>query len=599
MEKLNQLLPPRPFTDVNTTTSAKHSTATILNPRDTYCRGDQLDILLEVRDHLGRRKEYGGDFLRARMSSQDLKAGASGKVTDFNNGTYLVSFTLFWEGQVSLSLLLMHPSEGASALWRARNQGYDKIIFMGHFNNGTSQVLSECGLTVNTSVDLCQYLDARDQEVFYCVRPQKISCHALTHMYSKNKEVSYLSKQEMSLFERILNIYKAVQRLLLRSPDTTVIIKTENTRDMYSDVERFSDFHGYIQYLTLKGLFQDVNLWPAANVAISLHHQNAYLKSSTPKISPLSLLKPSTETELRIKEIMEKLNQLIPPRPFTDVNTTTSATHSTATILNPRDTYCRGDQLDILLEVRDHLGRRKEYGRDFLRARMSSPALKAGASGKVTDFNNGTYLISFTLFWEGQVSLSLLLIHPSEGASALWRARNQGYDKIIFKGKFVNGTTHIFAECGLTLNSSAELCEYLDNRDEEAFYCEKPQHLPCEALTHITTRNREISYLTAKEKSLFDKTISVRKAIERLFLRSPTTKVIIKTENIREMHIEGERFGDFHGYIQYLIMKDIFKDLNVGVIDAWDMTIAYGNDNVHPPDHVVGNQINMFLNYIC
>ncbi|XP_014438307.1 NXPE family member 1 isoform X3 [Tupaia chinensis] len=472
---------------------------------------------------------------------------------------------------------------------------------------------------------------------------------------------------------------------------------------------------------------------------------------------------------------MEKLNQLIPPRPFTDVNTTTSATHSTATILNPRDTYCRGDQLDILLEVRDHLGRRKEYGRDFLRARMSSPALKAGASGKVTDFNNGTYLISFTLFWEGQVSLSLLLIHPSEGASALWRARNQGYDKIIFKGKFVNGTTHIFAECGLTLNSSAELCEYLDNRDEEAFYCEKPQHLPCEALTHITTRNREISYLTAKEKSLFDKskvgvemmkdlkhidvsqcntdgekveekcqvgmkipvpsgytlqkrwittfcsqiqfntskindclkgkliyllgdsmlrqwiyylpkviktlkffdlhgtglfkkhllldaerhteiqwkkhsypfvtfqlysvidegyipreldrisgdkdtaiaitfgqhfrpfpidifirrTISVRKAIERLFLRSPTTKVIIKTENIREMHIEGERFGDFHGYIQYLIMKDIFKDLNVGVIDAWDMTIAYGNDNVHPPDHVVGNQINMFLNYIC
>ncbi|XP_027622811.1 NXPE family member 4 isoform X2 [Tupaia chinensis] len=447
MEKLNQLLPPRPFTDVNTTTSAKHSTATILNPRDTYCRGDQLDILLEVRDHLGRRKEYGGDFLRARMSSQDLKAGASGKVTDFNNGTYLVSFTLFWEGQVSLSLLLMHPSEGASALWRARNQGYDKIIFMGHFNNGTSQVLSECGLTVNTSVDLCQYLDARDQEVFYCVRPQKISCHALTHMYSKNKEVSYLSKQEMSLFERpnigveimenfnmisvskcsketvpvkekcklgmtttipsghvwndkwnpascslapvemkeclrgkfiylmgdstirqwmeyfktnintlksvdlhesgkfenelavdldkniniwwqkhsypligsytysikeieyiaravdrtgggkntiivislgqhfrpfpidlfirrILNIYKAVQRLLLRSPDTTVIIKTENTRDMYSDVERFSDFHGYIQYLTLKGLFQDVNvLWPQDSFLLSVSHK--------------------------------------------------------------------------------------------------------------------------------------------------------------------------------------------------------------------------------------------------------------------------------------------------------------------------------------
>ena len=120
----------------------------------------------------------------------------------------------------------------------------------------------------------------------------------------------------------------------------------------------------------------------------------------------------------------------------------------------PQDTYCRGDQLDVLLEVRDHFGRRKEYGRDFLRARMSSPALEAGASGKVTDF---IYLVSFTLFWEGQVSLSVLLIHPSEGVSALWRARNQDCDRVIFKGRAVNSPTHILLECGLTLSPSAEL----------------------------------------------------------------------------------------------------------------------------------------------
>uniref|UniRef100_A0A8C9P289 NXPE C-terminal domain-containing protein n=1 Tax=Spermophilus dauricus TaxID=99837 RepID=A0A8C9P289_SPEDA len=512
-----------------------------------------------------------------------------------------------------------------------------------------------------------------------------------------------------------------------------------------------------------------VTLWSVVNLSISLHRWNIS-KESCPEIST-SLVKSPTETELKIKEILQKIHQLIPPRPYTHVNNTTSAKHSTVTILNPRDTYCRGDQLDILLEARDHLGRRKEYGGDFLRARMSSPALKAGASGKVTDFNNGTYLVSFTLFWEGQVSLSLLLIHPSEGVSALWRARNQGYDKIIFKGKFVNGTSQVFTECGLTLNSSSELCTYLYGRDQEAFYCMKPQNIPCEALTHVTTMNREISYLSVKEKSLFHKSkvgveimkdleqidvfqcksntekcqigkmtpapggytlqgrwittfcdqiqldankingclkgkliylmgdstlrqwihylprvaktlkffdlhgtgpfkkhllldaerhtqiqwkkhsypfitshlysvteegyipqeidqisgdkntaivitfgqhfrpfpidifisraISVRKAIERLFLRSPDTKVIIKTENIREMHIETERFGDFHGYIQYLTLNDIFKDLNVGVIDAWDMTIAYGTNNVHPPNNVIEKQINMFLNYIC
>ncbi|KAL2807299.1 NXPE family member 2, partial [Daubentonia madagascariensis] len=507
---------------------------------------------------------------------------------------------------------------------------------------------------------------------------------------------------------------------------------------------------------------------------ITLNQWNIFKKFSHPE-APLNPAVSPAETELRIKAIVQKLDQQIPPRPFTHVNTTTSAAHSTATILNPRHTYCRGDQLDVLLEARDHLGRRKQYGGDFLRARMSSPALKAGAAGKVTDFNNGTYLVSFTLFWEGQVSLSLLLIHPSEGVSALWRARNQGYDRIIFTGHFASGASQVLSECGLTLNTSAKLCQYLDNRDHEAFYCMRPQHVPCEALTHMVTRNRNISYLSKEEWSIFHRSnigveimknfssikvlpcnknenikqkcqigmktpfpsgytlnrrwitafckqtkfsatknindclegkliylmgdstlrqwiyyfkkvvktlkcfdhhgtgsfkthilldverniliqwkkhghpfvtqklfsvkdenyisreidrvpgdnntaivitlgqhfrpfpvnifirraINIQKAIDRLFLRSPETKVILKTENTREIHQNAEMFSDFHGYIHNLIMRDIFVDLNVGIIDAWDMTIAYCSNNVHPPGYVIENQIGMFLNYIC
>ncbi|XP_032023357.1 NXPE family member 4 [Hylobates moloch] len=524
-------------------------------------------------------------------------------------------------------------------------------------------------------------------------------------------------------------------------------------------------------WITFTVFQNSTKLWSALNLSISLHYWNNSTKSLFPK-TPLISLKPLTETELRIKEIIEKLDQQIPPRPFTHVNTTTSATHSTVTILNPRDMYCRGDQLHILLEVRDYLGRRKQYGGDFLRARMSSPALMAGASGKVTDFNNGTYLVSFTLFWEGQVSLSVLLIHPSEGVSALWSARNQGYDRVIFIGQFVNGTSQVYSECGLILNTNAELCQYLDNRDQEAFYCVRPQHMPCAALTHMYSKNKKVSYLSKQEKSLFERSnvgveimekfntisvskcnketvamkekcklgmtstipsghvwrntwnpvscslatvkmkeclrgkliylmgdstirqwmeyfkasidtlksvdlhesgklqhqlavdldrniniqwqkhcypliasmtysvkemeyltraidrtggekntvivislgqhfrpfpidvfirraLNVHKAIQHLLLRSPDTVVIIKTENIREMYNDAERFSDFHGYIQYLIIKDIFQDLRVSIIDAWDITIAYGTNNVHPPQHVVGNQINILLNYIC
>ncbi|XP_032283865.1 NXPE family member 4 [Phoca vitulina] len=519
-------------------------------------------------------------------------------------------------------------------------------------------------------------------------------------------------------------------------------------------------------------VFQNsTKIWTALKLPISLHHWNFIMKSSSPEL-PLHPVVSSAETELRIKRIMEKLDQLIPPRPFTHMNTTTSATHSTATILHSRDTYCRGDQLDILLEVRDHLERRKAYGGDFLRARMSSPALKAGASGKVTDFNNGTYLVSFTLFWEGWVSLSILLIHPSEGVSALWRARNQGYDRVIFTGQFASGTSHVSTDCALVLNSSAELCEYLDAQDQEAFYCVRPQHMPCAALTHMQSKNTDVSYLSRQEWSLFERsnvgveimennainvskcnnrktvtmkkkckfgvastipgghvwketwdpvscslapikmkeclrgkfiylmgdstirqwmeyfknsintlksvdlhesgklqhqlavdldeniniqwqkhgyplvgslsysvkdieyiarvidrtgggkniivvislgqhfrpfpidvfirrTLNIHKAVQRLLLRSPDTMVIIKTENIREMHGDVERFSDFHGYVQYLAIKDIFQDLNVGIIDAWDITIAYGTNNVHPPQSVVRNQVSILLNYIC
>lgn len=93
--------------------------------------------------------------------------------------------------------------------------------------------------------------------------------------------------------------------------------------------------------------------------------------------------------------------------------------------------------------------------------------------------------------------------------------------------------------------------------------------------------------------------LNIHDAVQRLLLRSPETVVIIKAENIREMNVDVERFSDFHGYIQYLALKDIFQDLNVGIIDAWDITIAYGTNNVHPPQSVVRNQINILLNFIC
>ncbi|XP_062994969.1 NXPE family member 2-like isoform X1 [Elgaria multicarinata webbii] len=407
--------------------------------------------------------------------------------------------------------------------------------------------------------------------------------------------------------------------------------------------------------------------------------------------------------EREVKDILTKLDQLMPNVTFTDIKTTTCAKNSKATIVNHQGSYCVGDHLTIRLDLFDFVGKKKEYGGDFLRARVYSASLKAGASGHIKDYRNGTYLVDFTLFWEGNVRVSLLLIHPSEGVSALWAARKKGYDKIAFTGRFLSGTLDVSTECGFNLTTKAELCEYLDERDGEAFYCVKPKNVPCDAFVQLMTSNKPVSYLTKLEQSLFHRNnigveipqrfgeirvlpcntlkffdqhgagffkthvaldperhtfvqwkkhghpfvtknffsikdnnyvsheidripgdentavvialgqhfrpfpmhvfvrrlLNIRRAVQRLLQRSPGTRVIIRTENIREMHTETELFGDINGYPQNLITKDIFQVLGVGFIDAWDMSIAYVVNNVHPPSHVVWNQIVMFLTYIC
>ncbi|XP_013011136.2 NXPE family member 4 isoform X1 [Cavia porcellus] len=469
LKKMDQLIPPRPFTHIYTTSSAKQSTASILNPQITYCRGDQLDVLLQMKDHLGRRKEYGGDFLRARMSSPDLEAGASGKVTDFNNGTYLVSFTLFWEGEVSLSVLLMHPSEGASALWRARNQGYDRVVFKGQFVNGSSRVDTDCGLFLNSSAELCRYLNAEDQEAFYCVKPSHVSCAALTHMYSKNKQVSYLSHQEMNLFER-------------------------------------------------------------SNMAVEImKHSNV-----------IRVTKCNTKTEAVKEKCKPGLISTVPS------------------------------------------GHVWKYTWNPVSCILTPVSMKDCLSGKLIYLLGDSTVRQWIEYFKTRMqTLRLVDLHES---GKLQHQLAVDLDRNIN----IQWQKHAFPLIGSLVYSVKEI-EYIA-RAIDRTGGDKNTVIVISLGQHFRPFPLDVFIRRA---------LNVRKAVERLLLRSPDTMVIIKLENTRELNSDVERFSDFHGYIQYLVIKDIFQDLNVGIIDAWDITIAYGSNAVHPPQYVIENQVNIFLNYIC
>ncbi|XP_018423226.1 PREDICTED: NXPE family member 4-like [Nanorana parkeri] len=100
-------------------------------------------------------------------------------------------------------------------------------------------------------------------------------------------------------------------------------------------------------------------------------------------------------------------------------------------------------------------------------------------------------------------------------------------------------------------------------------------------------------------KIFIKRVLNIRRAVERLLLRSPDTKVIIKSENTRELQAPVEMKGDLYGYPQYLVLREVFQGINVGFVDAWDMTVAAGSLNVHPYGHTFASIMSLAFSFAC
>nr|XP_060643444.1 NXPE family member 4-like [Anolis sagrei ordinatus] len=471
LAKLDQLMPHVTFSDISTTTSAKNSKATVLNPKDSYCVGEDLVVQLDLYDRSGNRKKCGGDFLRARIYSLSLKAGASGNITDFGNGTFLVNFTLFWEGDARVSILLIHPSEGVSALWAARKKGSDKIGFVGKFLNGTSEVTAECGFHLSRNAELCEYLDERDQEAFFCLKPKHVPCDAIVRLRPYNNPISYLSVLEKSLFERSnlgVEIPHAIGEIHVAQCNPT------KASQKCQFGMNFPFPSGFVWQNQWHPLFCNV--------------------------SPFNTLE-QIETCLKGKLV-----------------------------------YFMGDST------------MRQWLENF---KMKVPSL--------------AYL---DLHLTGRI-LKFIAVDNVKNIQIQWK--KHGHPYIGFTEYTLKDYSYV-------------------TRDIDSIAGDKDTAIVFTLGQHFRPFPMEIFIRRA---------VNVRRAIQRLLLRSPGTRVLIKGENTRDLDIDQERFSNFHGYTQNLAMKYIFRGLDVAFVDAWDMTVAYATNNVHPPDNVVWNEIIMFLNYIC
>ncbi|XP_063297270.1 NXPE family member 4-like [Pelobates fuscus] len=474
--KIQNLIPNSTCTFFNRTTSGKKSIAFIRDPRTQYCTGEDLVVQLDMYDHLGNRKTYGGDFIRPRLFSPDLGASVSGRVDDLNNGSYHIHFPLHWEGKVQVSAMLFHPSEGISALWRSRHSSLGVLGFQGKFVYLDKVASTQCGFMLNTDEEVCEYLDPEDEEAFYCIKPPGLPCDCLTDMRAIDLGVSYLTNEEKNIFQR-------------------------------------------------------------SNIAVEIPQNFKYIDVATCQGS-------------------------------TTTNKAKCATGMTSPF--PSGYFYKNIWYPVYCNMTL-----------YTTADNYTKCLKGKKLFLIGDSTLRQYIMHFT---EGIKIINYFTYHERQWAH--WQktltALNMEHDI------YVSYKRHGFP------------LECFD------FYYFKEDRYTSRQIDHKAGGKDTIIAITMGQhfrqfplQLYIRRALNIRRAIERLLLRSPDTKVIIKTENTREMTAPVERIGDFHGYTQYLVMKEVFHGINVGFVDAWDMSVSSATSNVHPPGYTLQGIMSLTFTFAC
>ncbi|CAG5126686.1 unnamed protein product, partial [Candidula unifasciata] len=105
-----------PLVDINSVTNESMSVVSAFNSSSEFKVGDIVAFKIEVKDSRGSRKLKGGDHIRAWLVDESTQSRMAAKVTDFNNGTYMASAPLLFQGKLRLYAALAYSREYIRAL---------------------------------------------------------------------------------------------------------------------------------------------------------------------------------------------------------------------------------------------------------------------------------------------------------------------------------------------------------------------------------------------------------------------------------------------------------------------------------------------------
>ncbi|KAM9312124.1 NXPE family member 3-like [Gastrophryne carolinensis] len=463
--------PPSTVKELKFSTSPKNCHYHLLNPQNSYRVGEMIEVVITAKDHDGRPKMYGGDFFQAKLHSPKLKAGVTGQVKDYGNGSYVATFLLPWPGEAQIHIRLIHSSEAVDVLKKKRHSQPGKVYFHGHYVfNGSTEVV-ECNLKV-TSKNVCIYKDPISGNTWECVKPLRLPCHSWRY----------------HIIGGYRNVLDKMETMLLSGAVTDQII-----RGSASPINVMSD-----------------------NRSLDL-------------TANLPACRPGQE----------------PPKPsgyyYNDVWTslTCAARHfsqpsEALECLKGKDIYMIGDST---------LRQWFEYLEKFIPSLKRIDLHVSYNPGPLlaVDADNGLGIRFQSHGLPFRTGLKIMIPHLQYTSSQLSRIGG-GPHTVVF------------------LNIWAHLTSY-----------------------PVTV------YLERLEK--------IQQAVASLLLRSPQTKVIIKSANTGGTSVDN---SDWLSLQLDTLLRATFRGMAVTIIDAWDMTSChYLPEDIHPGPPVIKNEIDLALSYIC
>uniref|UniRef100_A0A668AU51 Uncharacterized protein n=1 Tax=Myripristis murdjan TaxID=586833 RepID=A0A668AU51_9TELE len=200
---------------LNMTSDPAHSTFTILPVRagGQWHVGDELEALIQIGDFQGRPKQFGGDFLVARLHDPELLAGVAGRVVDHLNGSYTAVFPLLWEGRAQVevtpkSILLEHPG---------------RMAFNSLFRSGSVSETTVCNVCLPPDQPLCNYTDLHTGEPWFCYKPRNLGCDTRINHFREDVKRVLMAKEEILFLSPSMNPRQtSLSRVLSASNRTDV-----------------------------------------------------------------------------------------------------------------------------------------------------------------------------------------------------------------------------------------------------------------------------------------------------------------------------------------------------------------------------------------